>query len=342
MPLILFLWGALCAAAFVSNAMPCYHPLIGVDVGIVEGTGKRSIKVVPGSRVTEWNIKRENILPLPCGKCIGCRLERSRQWAIRCLHEASLYESNLFLTLTFREACPLDGTRTDPTISLHKHHFQRFMKRLRAKYSEYIWSRKLNSWIPRKVKVKPQIRYFHCGEYGEGFDRPHHHACLFNIDFPDKYLFSERDGNRLYRSATLEELWPHGYALIGDVTFSSAAYVARYIMKKINGPMAEGHYKGRVSEYCTMSRRPGLSTEWFNRFNSDLYPKDFVIVNGHKCKIPKFYDKRLELQNKEEHDRIKHDRLIAAKESSSCTPYHLDAAEQLQKQRFGLLKRGLL
>ena len=100
------------------------------------------------------------------------------------------------------------------------------------------------------------VRFFHCGEYGELLYRPHYHACLFGFDFSDKVLWSTRGGVRLYRSKILEKLWTFGFSTIGDVTFESAAYVARYCTKKITGDKADEHYNGRSPEYVTMSRPP--------------------------------------------------------------------------------------
>lgn len=230
-------------------------------------------------------------IDIPCGQCIGCRIDRSVDWAVRCVHEASLYEDNCFITLTFDEDhfnkgyVDIDGVVRKREVSLCKMDFQKFMKRLRKRYKG------------RK------IRYFHCGEYGSNFGRPHHHACLFNIDFKDKKIWSVRNGNRLYRSEELESLWPFGYSLIGDVTFESAAYVARYVTKKITGEKKDNYYKkvdmetGEVKEitpeYVTMSRRPGIGHEWFKRFKDDLFPKDYITHNGKRYQVPEYYNKLL-------------------------------------------------
>uniref|UniRef100_UPI0040482461 rolling circle replication-associated protein n=1 Tax=Shewanella sp. TaxID=50422 RepID=UPI0040482461 len=151
---------------------------------------------------------------LPCGQCVGCRLEHSRQWAIRCVHEAQLHQDNCFITLTYNDDyLPENGT-------LVKRDFQLFMKRLRKKYPH-------------------AVRYYQCGEYGSKTHRPHYHACLFGHDFKDKTLWQKgSDGTPLYISSSLQDLWSSdghsiGFSTIGTVTFQSAAYVARYIMKKI-------------------------------------------------------------------------------------------------------------
>ena len=109
-----------------------------------------------------------------------------------------------------------------------------------------------------------------CGEYGSdpdqlsGLGRPHFHACLFNLDFKDKEFYSERDGVPLFKSASLSQIWGKGFVTVGEVTFESAAYVARYITKKINGDLADIHYNkvnyltGELQsvepEFTTMSR----------------------------------------------------------------------------------------
>lgn len=129
---------------------------------------------------------------------------------------------------------------------------------------------------------------------------------MFNLDFPDKELFKIDNGNRLYTSKTLEKIWGHGFCIIGDVTFDSAAYVARYIMKKITNtegntdkkgvyhPSKDEYYHGRPPEYATMSRNGGIAKGWFQKWSKDVYPDDFIVVNGKKVRPPKFYDNLLD------------------------------------------------
>jgi len=161
-----------------------------------------------------------------------------------------------------------------------------------------------------RKKVGKSIRFFHCGEYGDDNKRPHYHAIIFGFDFEDKKLWGHnKQGDPLYRSAILETLWTFGFSTIGDVTFESAAYVARYIMKKITGPDAEDHYKRKYEhidpytgeiykivfdntpEYTTMSRRPGIASGWLEKFPNDPYPSDFIVMRGKKMRPPGFYDR---------------------------------------------------
>jgi len=248
--------------------MQCFYPLQAWR-GKVGSNGKRSVVFHRRDGFKEFELK------LPCGQCRGCRLERSRQWALRCLHESELYDRNCFITLTY------DDDHISQNRSIDVREFQLFMKKLRKYFSG------------------EKIRFFHCGEYGEKFGRPHYHACLFNFDFDDKVLHSIRNGFRLYVSDTLNHIWNKGQCMIGDVTFESAAYVARYIMKKITGDRAVEHYDGRKPEYVTMSRRPGLGSDWFKKFKSDVYPSDFVVSRGVKMRPPKFYDTLFDLENPE-------------------------------------------
>lgn len=189
------------------------------------------------------------------------------------------------------------------------------------------------------------IKFFHCGEYGENTQRPHHHACLFNFDFPDKTLWSIRDGIRLYRSKSLERLWPFGHSTIGEVTFESAAYVARYVLKKITGEAAKAHYNGRIPEFCTMSRGGrtgrGLAYQWFEKYTDDVYPKDFIVIRGKKIKVPKYYDRCMELTNPESFGILKAVRLESAISNPDNNTARLHAGEVIKKAQTASLKRDL-
>lgn len=249
--------------------MPCYHPMPAVRM--VDG----SVKFVSRNKAGV-----DGTLELPCGQCIGCRLERSRQWAMRCLHEASLHSSNSFITLTY------DDSNLPPGSSLSYTDFQKFMKRLRK-------------------RVGSKVRFYAGGEYGEqGTIRPHFHACLFGYDFPDKIFYKKSSsGSRIYTSKLLESLWPFGLSSIGDVTFESAAYIARYCVAKRTGDAAKEWYKcdefvdedgvirdSVTPEFNRMSLKPGIGQMWLRKWKTDVYPRDFVVVNGVKVKPPKYYD----------------------------------------------------
>lgn len=269
-------------------------------------------------------------LSLPCGQCIGCRLERSRQWAMRCMHEAQLHQNNCFITLTY------DNHHLPSDKSLHYQDFQKFLKRF------------------RKSIGNAKIRFYMAGEYGEKYGRPHWHACIFGYDFPDKKLLKRTPaGSKLYRSEHLEKLWPFGHSSIGDVTFESAAYVARYIMSKQTGKQSESHYRrvdeetGEIiqlkPEFNKMSLKPGIGSEWYKKYKSDVYPHDYVIVRGKKMKPPKAYDKLYKKDNPYEYDELLYTREKNAKlNPDNQDPKRLDAKRQILESRLSLLKRTLI
>ena len=207
------------------------------------------------------------------------------------MHEASLHEDNSFITLTYSpENLPYDQ-------SIHKNELQKFFKRLRK-------------------NTNSKLRYFACGEYGEKNNRPHYHAIIFGYNFPDKYIHTKSNNHVLYRSPTLEKAWKNGHSLIGEVTFESAAYVARYVMKKrkgddetidpITGKTNKEYYQicdketGEIhqqnSEFCIMSRKPGLGADWLQHYKSDT-DKDYITLRGVKMKLPKFYDSILAMED---------------------------------------------
>ena len=288
--------------------MPCYRPLEAWRSKNLTKNGKRGITFTISEAYSDIPIE------LPCGQCIGCKLERSRQWAIRCVNEASLHDDNCFITLTYSpENLPVDG-------SLNKRDFQLFMKRLRKKFPD------------------KKIKYFHCGEYGEKYERPHYHACIFNFDFSDRVHYKTTNGVKIYTSETLNTLWGLGFCTTGNVTFESAAYVARYITKKITGPGAADHYNGREPEYTTMSRRPGIGKEFYDLYKDEIFPDDFMVINGKKVGVPKFYENQVDQEQLRE---LKLKRMYKAYQHKDNSTYHrLIVREKVHEARCQLLKRS--
>lgn len=299
--------------------MPCFHPMPAVRM--VDG----SVKFVSRNKKGV-----EGTLELPCGQCIGCRLERSRQWAMRCLHESTLYENNCFITLTYDDSnLPAGG-------SLDYSDFQKFMKRLRK-------------------RVKSPVRFYMGGEYGQnGTIRPHFHACLFGYDFFDKVYYKKTSsGEKIYTSKLLESLWPYGLSSVGNVTFESAAYIARYCVQKVTGDLAKAHYQvitddgeviDRVPEFNHMSLKPGIGSRWLEKFQTDVYPRDYVVINGVKTKPPKYYDILFERVDPGTFSEIVAQRELDGYQqtlSGENSDSRLKVREQVQNARLSMLKRGL-
>lgn len=243
-----------------------------------------------------WNYHKGEPISFPCGRCMGCRLDRAKEWALRCMNEASLHEKNCFLSLTYRDAdLPKDG-------SIHKEELQKFMRDLRR-------------------AIEPvRVRFYGVGEYGEELGRPHYHVLLFGYDFDDKeVLYVQEPGKKnrfstikdpyiVYKSKFLSTIWKKGFNTIGEITLESAGYVARYIRKKITGEMALEHYNGKNPEFALMSRRPGIGSDWIKKYMYDCYPKDFTTTKKGRYKPPRFYDDRLLKKNYKMWEAVKEKR----------------------------------
>lgn len=329
--------------------MPCYRPLTGWFAKQINPTGKRSI-IFRRSEAMNGNKDIPNPeIQVPCGQCSGCRLEHSRNWAVRCMHEAQMHENNCFITLTYcDEKLPWLGEgkpyeKKFPT--LVKKDFQLFMMRLRKKYGD-------------------GIKFYACGEYGDIGCRPHYHACIFGLDFKDKELWKSGE-YPLYVSEELNKLWtdpkdgkPLGFSTIGEVNFETAAYTARYCMKKRKGKNWETYYEflnentGEIHmlqpEFALMSRRPGIGKKWLEKYGKEVLDNDSVIVNYKEMKPPAYYDYLFDKEVPEKIASIKKERRLAAakqkekfylqKRSPSAV---LLAKETIKKQQITQLKRSL-
>ena len=304
--------------------MACYHPisagLSGYQTNFATGKAYRRVIFKQNDPDIIQNVS------LPCGQCIGCRLERSRQWAMRCMHEAQLHEHNCFITLTY------DDSHLPSDQSLHYRDFQLFIKRLRKRYPT------------------TKISYYMAGEYGENFGRPHFHACIFGLDFHDKKLWKRTtSGSLIYRSSDLEALWPFGYSSIGDVNFESAAYVARYIMKKQTNKqhyqysdLETGEIIQMTPEFNKMSLKPAIGLNWYKKYKTDVYPHDYVVLRGKKLKPPKYYDNLYKRENPYEMEQVLALRETGAKLNHADNTYdRLAVKEQVTEAKLRKLKRTL-
>ncbi|WNK13430.1 MAG: replication initiator protein [Microvirus sp.] len=274
--------------------MPCYSPIAARRNG---GGGVELL----GS-VHDPSARRLSTLRIACGRCIGCRLKYSQMWAIRCVHEASLYDKNCVVTLTY------DSKHLPGNGSLHYPDFQLFLKRLRQHRRRFFLKHHfklkrfsdLTSTQARHLVTLSKIRFFCGGEYGDQNLRPHFHACLFNYDFPDKTVCGSRDGRpNLWHSVLANSLWQKGDTRIGVLDFDSAAYVARYVIKKVYGDLADDHYRVGTDEelkpeFACMSRRPGIGRPWIEKFWPEVRRDLSVWSRGHRVFAPGLYTKYVE------------------------------------------------
>lgn len=295
--------------------MACYHPLRAFDTGLLtdhfkpkykicgsdvdrihaphtyvrDGLQKDNKKVWQDQWITDWT-------PIPCGQCIGCRIDYSRMWADRCILEAKDYVNNAFVTLTY---APEHLPKLQPVVDIETgeafdwptlvpDHLTKFMKDLRRYYEHHY--------------NHDGIRFYACGEYGEDGGRPHYHLLIFNLPVPDKvYWFTNNDHENIYVSDSISKIWGKGIVTIGDVTWNSAAYVARYVVKKQKGNTKgcvdiPGHLvTGIQPEFVRMSRRPGIAFKYYDENKDKFYENDEIVISvrgkARTIKPPRYYDK---------------------------------------------------
>nr|UXQ88034.1 MAG: replication initiation protein [Microvirus sp.] len=298
--------------------MTCYSPQTAYrSAKINVKTGKYPVMFVK----TQTN-NEPGTFPLPCGQCLGCRLDKSKAWAIRCMHEIQTSPNpSCFITLTYDpKFLPMDG-------QLVKRDLQLFIKRLR-------------------FNTKAKIRYYSCGEYGEKFSRPHFHAILFGYDPPDKHFHKEVKGLPTWTSEIISKAWQdQGHALVGTATFESAAYIARYILKKQNGEAAHAHYANEDGiklnpEFTTMSLKPGIGSDYYDLYKQEMHTTDSVILKSKEMPLPKYYDNKYEESNPEEYWLAKQLRQLKLKQhAKDLTPARLKVRLQVQQARSRKLLR---
>lgn len=344
--------------------MSCYHPLKAFPIGLTENNKTQykitsyktdHVELIKGiwTPVTEHyrsDLAQRAVwhsIEIPCGKCVGCRLEYSRQWANRCMLELEYSDSAYFVTLTYDDAhLPLvSKDDSSPVATVCKRDFQLFMKRLRKKCGD-------------------GIRFFAAAEYGEHTFRPHYHAIIFNLKLDDLVLYKRSPlGYNYYNSQILQDAWsvrddkgiltPLGYAVAGAVTWETAAYTARYVMKKLQGPEAKFYSDlGIEAPFSLMSRRPGIARQWYDDHPgcaAEFYLTVSTEKGGKKFRPPRYFDRLFDLEDPETSKEIKEQRMKLAKAAkkaklAQCTYDYeqmLEVAENAKINRLKALRRDL-
>lgn len=326
----------------------CTNPRKAWKCG-VHPSGKQ--KLVFRAPEHHWNYEVQYV---PCGKCVTCKLKYSLEWATRISHEMQTCKIGCFITLTIApEHMVTEGfSRGDewfPPNSVYKRSLQLFFKRLRKKLA----IKRENPETGRLKTYYQKFRYLACGEYGDKKGRPHYHACILGYDFPDKQFWRvSPSGHDTYRSKILESVWTFGHAEIGELTFQSAAYTARYALKKSSDKTAyEQPYgydpeTGEIlfdhvnPEFIIMSK--GLGLDWWNKYRTDT-DKDYVTVDyDKKVPIPRYYDKQRERMDPDSLIAIKAQREQRAKElQETDTAKRKLARNTVKEAQASMLKRSL-
>lgn len=244
--------------------MACFHPIPALR----DGT-KVLLHPRPASSAN---------MQLPCGNCIGCKIARAQEWASRCMHELREHHSSVFVTLTYEDKfLPPGGQLVPKDLAL-------FLKRLRK-----VCESPLVDWISVNTDgpyVK-RLRFLACGEYGEQFGRPHYHAILFGVGFPDAL----RATAKLWRSPGLESVWGKGTVNFGQVTRASCAYVAGYVHKSMGRNYCDSD--GVVMQPPFLRCSKGIGKLYAQRYADD-FKHGFLVVDGDRRKVPRYYKKVLE------------------------------------------------
>lgn len=284
--------------------MPCYHPV----------TAYRTPHGVVFSELRRHDIL--GTIQLPCGQCIGCRLRRAQDWAIRIMHEAQMHKRTSFITLTYDDDHLPNGG------NLQHRDFQLFMKRLRK-------------------HAKTNVRYFVAGEYGPTTQRPHYHACIFGYDFRNdrKPAGKSASGHIFFKSEELTKLWQYGTSnTVQDLVPQTAAYCARYIVDKLTGDLA---VPNRIPEYSKCSLKPGIGEEWFKKYQSDVYRGDHTIQNGKEFPPPKYYDKLKKRLKEQSFDQTEYERYLRGRNNlQDQTDERLATREVVKKAQIRNQTRG--
>ena len=302
--------------------MSCYHPLKAVhnvsDTGAysklrflkqVEYTNMQRDELIDYFNVNTYEL-RTRFVEVPCGKCLGCRLDKSKDWAARIMLESLYHKPDRchFITFTF-DPQHLPKIGGIPVIWT-KAQFAEFNKRLRDSYK--------NAYLKRHPecsnKEDYQYRFFANGEYGEEYHRPHHHFIVFNMELDDLYFWKlSKKGEKMYRSPWLEQQWheafdsePLGYVTVQELTYKDAAYVARYTLKK----QSKDFYKsyGIVEEWINMSRKPGIGRKYFEQYYKKILANGGVVMPGDHAfvqKPPRYFDRVLDQIDPYTLDKVK-------------------------------------
>lgn len=287
----------------------CTHPHYALDLGINPDTGKARIKFMPGrydlssKQQLEFRYGKDAVLTLPCGQCLNCRINHSKEWAVRCVLESLEHENNWFITLTYDDDhLPRDG-------ALHREHLREFFKALYNRGYHF--------------------RYFGCGEYGSLNNRPHYHLILFGLDLDDmKYIQNAKS----FSSKTLDACWPYGFYFIGDVSYSSCNYVAQYTLKK----NFKDSLKYPVPEFICYSNRPGLAYSWCEKHLDTLLKYDAVygdFGNSKVSRLPRYFEKVADSLDHQLLEAMKQKRLKASDAATinEMIKHNFDVVEQLYK-----------
>ena len=274
-------------------------------------------------------------IPLPCRKCIGCGIDRKRDWSVRGIHEAQMHHESQFLTLTYDDQNVPDGHNLD------FQHLTEFWREIRRDAPE-------------------AIRYMAAGEYGGQTSRPHFHAIAFGLAAPDRQVWGRNNrGEMLYTAESIQKYWPHGRVVVADVTYETCGYVAGYMLKDTRTMDKDksrpytvidsktGIETERVKPKGRYSTRPGIGASWFEKYHGDCFPKGnvHIIKNGkaQTVPVPEYYWRLLERMDPQMYADLKAERQEVAKSDKvffDNTQKRRNVKAEVREAKMSLKKRG--
>ena len=201
---------------------------------------------------------------IPCGGCVGCRVDRAILWRNRAKSELLLKGRSAFVTLTY-DTEHLHFSNVSPEMTLCRDDVHKFLDNLRNTVKRN-----------KPIGSRPDFSYFLCGEYGGRFERPHYHALFFGLDFYNCL--------RLFK-----DLWSHGSVKSLPVQSGSIDYVTDYVSKRYDGGYAVELYddKGIERPFCSVSR--GFGSSWIYSHADEINEFGAIKINGRCVQVPTYY-----------------------------------------------------
>lgn len=344
--------------------MACYHPKLRIEMigkweKAQDGHLYHPAIIIPADKenetlekITDWSANYKKTI-IPCRKCIGCKLDYSRDWANRGYLESKKSDNNHFITLTYNdENLPmLDEITTENGITYTKtddwkgvlvpDHLTKFIHDIR----QYFY---------RKNGLK-NTKYLACGEYGTENGRPHYHIIFFGLPLNAEDFYNTKiiDKNYFSQHKLIEKYWDRGFSYVSTATWNTIAYVSRYVTKKLYGNNADDEraQKGQIPEFIRMSK--GIAKEYWEKNKDSILKTDSITIRNakgvHQTKPPRYFYRLLEKEDREMYQEIKNRHIEQNKHAQKVKDTQhtygrlgeLENQERTKQTQAGTLKRTL-
>lgn len=263
--------------------MPCFSPKLAWMHMCPDGKYRLFFKQPAGKSSDELKALGYIPLAIPCRKCLGCRSDYAKQWALRCALEDHESEGDsYFVTLTYSDPnlplCVSDPVSADDFGQLDS-------------YLPTLQKRDLQLFFKRLRKSGRSFRYFACGEYGSRTSRPHYHCILFDLGLLDLKLYSNKHGFQYYTCDELDNVWKLGNVIVTRYEYGTGAYVAKYVQKQFMCDWSDSDPRQRP--FLLMSRNPGIGRSYLDSHPDSVLHDSVTFLNGDSVcysRPPKYSD----------------------------------------------------